>query len=181
MSWMNNIKSMMGFDEPDFSYQNLDPKPKEQELVEPVTPVVEEPAPRHRRSSLFTYKPESSNVIDLHGNKSTSEVLVINPRRFEEMPAVVQELRERKSIVINLTTMETDQAQRCVDFIAGATYSIDGHMERIADCIFMFAPSCVKLTPRNTVTDSEVPSQPVKNNVRTATSWTGDAVSSRLG
>jgi len=42
--------------------------------------------------------------------------------------------------------MDPDQAQRAVDFIAGGTYAIDGHQERIGESIFLFAPSCVSVT-----------------------------------
>jgi cell division inhibitor SepF len=43
--------------------------------------------------------------------------------------------------------MEPDQAQRAVDFVAGGTYAIDGQQERVGESIFLFAPSCVTVTP----------------------------------
>ena len=42
--------------------------------------------------------------------------------------------------------MDPDQAQRAVDFVAGGTYAIDGHQERVGESIFLFAPSCVNVT-----------------------------------
>jgi cell division inhibitor SepF len=42
--------------------------------------------------------------------------------------------------------MEPDQAQRAVDFVAGGTFAIDGHQERVGESIFLFAPSCVTVT-----------------------------------
>ena len=36
--------------------------------------------------------------------------------------------------------------KRAVDFIAGGTYAIDGHQERVGESIFLFAPSCVNVT-----------------------------------
>ena len=39
-----------------------------------------------------------------------------------------------------------DQAQRAVDFVAGGTFAIDGHQERVGESIFLFAPSCVTVT-----------------------------------
>jgi cell division inhibitor SepF len=75
-----------------------------------------------------------------------SEVMVMEPRTFEEMPQVIRALRERKSVVLNLTIMDPDQAQRAVDFVAGGTYAIDGHQERIGESIFLFTPSCVQVS-----------------------------------
>ena len=88
-----------------------------------------------------------SNVIGMPGvNSSASEVVVIEPHSFEEMPQVIQALRERRSVVLNLNVMDPDEAQRAVDFVAGGTYAIDGHQERIGESIFLFTPSCVKVS-----------------------------------
>ena len=89
----------------------------------------------------------SSNVIGMPGISTTaSEVSLMEPRSFDEMPRVIQALRERKTVILNLTMMEPDQAQRAVDFVAGGTFAIDGHQERVGESIFLFAPSCVNVT-----------------------------------
>lgn len=91
-----------------------------------------------------------NNVVGMPGSSkwwgAVAEVVVMEPRAFEEMPQVIQALRERKSVVLNLTMMDPDQAQRAVDFVAGATYTIDGHQERIGESIFLFTPSCVQVS-----------------------------------
>ncbi|MBD2042016.1 cell division protein SepF [Microcoleus sp. FACHB-672] len=93
-----------------------------------------------------------SNVIGLPGAASgISEVVVMEPRTFEEMPQAIQALRGRKSVVLNLTLMDPDQAQRAVDFIAGGTYALDGHQERIGESIFLFTPSCVQVSTQSGV------------------------------
>jgi len=43
-----------------------------------------------------------------------------------------------------------------VDFVAGGTFAIDGHQERVGESIFLFAPSCVTVT----TAASEEPSSP---------------------
>ena len=89
----------------------------------------------------------SSNVIGMPGIATNdSEVSLMEPRSFDEMPRVIQALRERKTVILNLTMMEPDQAQRAVDFVAGGTFAIDGHQERVGESIFLFAPSCVTVT-----------------------------------
>ncbi len=89
----------------------------------------------------------SSNVIGMPGiSTATAEVNLMEPRSFDEMPRAIQALRERKTVILNLTMMEPDQAQRAVDFVAGGTFAIDGHQERVGESIFLFAPSCVTVT-----------------------------------
>jgi len=89
----------------------------------------------------------SSKVIGMPGiSTATAEVNLMEPRSFDEMPKAIQALRERKTVILNLTMMEPDQAQRAVDFVAGGTFAIDGHQERVGESIFLFAPSCVTVT-----------------------------------
>ncbi|MBP0017402.1 MAG: cell division protein SepF [Cyanobacteria bacterium SBLK] len=123
-------------------------------------PVVEEERqrPRRNRERIPVTTPETgmaattprSNVIGMPGTANgISEVVVIEPRSFEEMPQVIQALRERKSVVLNLTVIDPDEAQRAVDFVAGGTYAIDGHQERIGESIFLFTPSCVQVSTQS--------------------------------
>ncbi|MEO0834974.1 MAG: cell division protein SepF [Cyanobacteria bacterium J06642_3] len=88
-----------------------------------------------------------NNVIGMPGlANGNSEVVVIEPHSFEEMPQVILALRERKSVVLNLNIMNPEEAQRAVDFIAGGTYAMDGHQERVGESIFLFTPSSVKVS-----------------------------------
>ncbi len=103
---------------------------------------ISQPNPFDGRSGF-----SSSNVIGMPGiSTNDSEVSLMEPRSFDEMPRVIQALRERKTVILNLTMMEPDQAQRAVDFVAGGTFAIDGHQERVGESIFLFAPSCVTVT-----------------------------------
>jgi len=113
-----------------------------------------EPAPTSRSNALALtsgFNAEDpfagTNVIGMPGlSAGSSEVTLMDPRSFDEMPRAIQALRDRKTVILNLTMMEPDQAQRAVDFVAGGTFAIDGHQERVGESIFLFAPSCVTVT-----------------------------------
>jgi cell division inhibitor SepF len=85
-----------------------------------------------------------NNVIGLPG--FAMEVVLMQPRSFEEAPHAVTALRERKSVVLNLTMMEPDQAQRCADYVAGGVFAIDGHQRQLGPNIFLFTPNFVHIT-----------------------------------
>ena len=71
----------------------------------------------------FMNNNRTSNVVGMPGiANSSSEVSLMEPRSFDEMPQAIQALRERKTVILNLTMMDPDQAQRAVDFVAGGTY-----------------------------------------------------------
>ena len=111
----------------------------------------------------FINNNRSSKVVGMPGiSNSSSELSLMEPRSFDEMPQAIQALRERKTVILNLTMMDPDQAQRAVDFVAGGTYAIDGHQERIGESIFLFAPSCVNVT--SSFPEEASPSSvPIKN------------------
>lgn len=109
---------------------------------------------RMMRERISVAEPEMgaplNNVIGMPGaSNSIYEVIVMEPRSFEEMPQAIQALRDRKSVVLNLTMLDPDQAQRAVDFVAGGTYAIDGHQERVGESIFLFTPICVQVTTQS--------------------------------
>jgi cell division inhibitor SepF len=127
-------------------YQQENPQPALQEPTPANRRWRENPSTSTEEVSATVSKP-MSNVIGMPGAiNGISEVLVLEPRTFEEMPQAIQALRERKSVVLNLTIMDPDQAQRAVDFVAGGTYALDGHQERIGESIFLFTPSCVQVS-----------------------------------
>ncbi|MBO8229594.1 cell division protein SepF [Prochlorococcus marinus str. MU1404] len=130
----------------------------------------------------FMNNNRSSKVVGMPGiSNSSSEVSLMEPRSFDEMPQAIQALRERKTVILNLTMMDPDQAQRAVDFIAGGTYAIDGHQERVGESIFLFAPSCVNVTssfteeasPSNMTTKS-APQYSFQKNTAPEPAW-GDS------
>ena len=127
----------------------------------------------------FMNNKRSSKVVGMPGiSNSSSEVCLMDPRSFDEMPQAIQALRERKTVILNLTMMDPDQAQRAVDFIAGGTYAIDGHQERVGESIFLFAPSCVNVTssspeeasPSN-VSTKNTPQYSLGNNTAPEPAW----------
>jgi FtsZ-interacting cell division protein YlmF len=84
-------------------------------------------------------------VVD-HPNASQSQVVVIEPRAFEESLEIIEHLRNKKSVVLNLHMLDTLQSQRVVDFLSGATHAVDGHQQRVGDGVFIFTPNNVVIT-----------------------------------
>ncbi|MDV2996834.1 MAG: Cell division protein SepF [Chroococcidiopsis sp. SAG 2025] len=64
---------------------------------------------------------------------------------FQQVTQAVQILWQGHLLVLNLTQMDAIQAQRAVDFVAGANYSIDGQQQHLAPGLFLFAPKDVCL------------------------------------
>jgi len=87
-----------------------------------------------------------AKVVDHPSALPASEVLVIEPRAFEESLEIVEHLRARKSVLLNLHMVDKDGSQRIVDFLSGACHAIDGHQQKIGDGVFLFAPASVVIS-----------------------------------
>ncbi len=154
----NKLKDMIGINENEYDEDYVEYYP-EPEIINnsenyqdvrgdtKVTQNQNYPNSRGSFSGKEGVKMTKNNVIGMPGlANGTSEVVVIEPHSFEEMPQVIQALRERRSVVLNLNVMNPEEAQRAVDFVAGGTYAMDGHQERVGESIFLFTPSCVKVS-----------------------------------
>ena len=83
-------------------------------------------------------------VVD-HPTSQKAQVVVIEPRAFEEALEIIEHLRTKKSVILNLHLLDTAQSQRVVDFLSGATHAIDGNQQRIGDGVFIFTPNNVSI------------------------------------
>jgi len=94
---------------------------------------------------------EKENVVSMQ-NKTISaitsqfKIVVIEPKGFDECPKLVDNLKSRKPIIINLEKIETDKARKIFDFLSGATYALNGNVQKIANNIFVFLPDNVDVT-----------------------------------
>lgn len=74
------------------------------------------------------------------------EVIVFEPRAFNESTAIVEALKDRKTVILNLSLLDRDQSQRIVDFLCGCTHALDGNQRKIGDFVFIFTPSNIQLS-----------------------------------
>ncbi len=78
-------------------------------------------------------------------NDDMSEIVVYEPKIYEDSLGISGNLRRGKPVIINLKHLEPTEGTRLIDFICGAAYAIDGHMMKIGESIFLFAPSSVRI------------------------------------
>lgn len=73
------------------------------------------------------------------------KMMIVEPETFDDSQSIADYLRERKPVVINFETTDPDVAKRVVDFVSGATYSLDGNIQKVGKDIFLCVPSNIKV------------------------------------
>lgn len=89
--------------------------------------------------------PPRAPIFRLHHPRSL-EIVVLEPGQYEEAQTAADYLKTHRPIVLNLRNAHKDLGRRVVDFLSGVAYALDGHMHRVGDEIFLFAPAHVSIT-----------------------------------
>lgn len=76
----------------------------------------------------------------------SSEVCVIKPKKFDESLEIVDALLDNCTVILNLEGLDVTLAQHIIDFIAGASYSVDGSLQKVSTYIFILTPEGVDIT-----------------------------------
>lgn len=83
---------------------------------------------------------EKGTVISMHAQRQI-RVVVAEPGSFEEVKGITDNIKNRRPVIINLEQADTALAQRVVDFLTGATYALNGSMQKVGSGIFLFVPN----------------------------------------
>lgn len=130
---INKMKEILGFDDYDEydEYEDeLEDENEENEDFEPVVP---------------SNKKGPNKVVNIH-TASTAKVSIVRPVDFAEATVICDDLKNRKIIVINTTSLDLKIAQRLLDFVSGACYALGGEFQEIEKGVYILSPSNVEVT-----------------------------------
>ena len=130
----NRILDAVGLEEEEYEDEALMDDEEnfyEEEFEEPE----EEPRATRRRSKIVAM-PSSAKM----------RMLVFQPNSYEEAESIIDNLKARKPVIMNLDELEVELAQRILDFVGGAVYSLNGDIKKVARSIFVVAPSNIDVT-----------------------------------
>jgi len=74
------------------------------------------------------------------------EVVVIEPKAYNESITIAEALKDRKTVILNLQLLDREQSQRIVDFLCGCTHALDGSQRKIGENVFIFTPSNINIS-----------------------------------
>ena len=74
------------------------------------------------------------------------EVCVIKPNNVDDTREITETLLGGRTVILNLEGMDLEIAQRIIDFTSGATFAIDGNLQKISNYIFLVTPANVEIS-----------------------------------
>jgi cell division inhibitor SepF len=87
-----------------------------------------------------------SPVIRPMSAGEATRVQVVAPTRFGDAKEIADCLKANRPVIVNLQVAERDLQRRMIDFCSGVTYALSGEMEKVADEVFLLAPTNVKVS-----------------------------------
>nr|WP_240545993.1 cell division protein SepF [Paenibacillus artemisiicola] len=87
---------------------------------------------------------KGNNIVSIHSQKNV-RVILNEPRSYEEAQDIADHLRSRRSVVVNLQRVRSDQAVRIVDFLSGTIYALNGGISKLGPNIFLCTPDTVEI------------------------------------
>lgn len=95
------------------------------------------------------YEPEIVNrknkIVSIKNNVS-ARVILKKPVEFQDIMEIVDAVKSRRIIVMNIVEVDPKNAQRMIDYIVGACYALNGSFEEVEKCIYVFAPDGVEVS-----------------------------------
>lgn len=79
-------------------------------------------------------------------NTPAMEVCVIKPNNVDDTREITETLLSGRTVILNLEGMDLEIAQRIIDFTSGATFAIDGNLQKISNYIFLVTPANVDIS-----------------------------------
>ena len=72
-------------------------------------------------------------------------MVVYQALTYDDTQNIIDNLKNRKPIIVNLDSLEQDLAQRVLDFMSGAVYALDGTIQKVSRSIFVLVPSNIDI------------------------------------
>ncbi len=69
------------------------------------------------------------------------KMIVYHPVSYEDTQNIIDNIKNRKPVIVNMEELEIECAQRILDFLSGAVYALNGTMSKISRGIFVVAPN----------------------------------------
>ena len=118
---------------------------EEDEVAEPQPQQQHTPsAPRPGAgSNTFTPLRRPTGALRLDQARQTHVTVRRAVHSFDDARRAADGLKGGQQQIVNLEQTPADMAERIVDFLNGATYALDGSVEKIGEQVYLFTPSSV--------------------------------------
>lgn len=126
---MGRFLNFIGLEESEEEQSLLDDQQPEQQPKK-------EPRTRRREAPLMGGGESQPVPKDL----ASMKMIVYHPVCYDDAQNIVDNLKNRRPVIVNMEDLESNCAQRVLDFLLGSIYALNGTINKISRGIFLVAP-----------------------------------------
>ncbi len=97
-----------------------------------------------KKSKIINKNNKKNKIVNIHTN-SNIKLIIYEPKNLEEATKLVDDLKNRRPIVVNLQNLDGEMKRRVFDFITGALFALEGKIQKVSKGIFILAPNNVEI------------------------------------
>lgn len=97
------------------------------------------------RNSQYSSTNLQTKVIPMNTGIASSKMVITQPTCYDEVECIGEYLKNKKSVIINLENVSKEDARRILDFLSGATFMVDGTIQRVSNLIYLITPKNVEI------------------------------------
>jgi cell division inhibitor SepF len=97
------------------------------------------------QESPYSTRNIQTKVIPMNTAISSSKMVISQPTCYEDVESIGEYLKNKKSVIINLENVGKEDARRILDFLSGATFMIEGTIQKVSNLIYLMAPKNVEI------------------------------------
>lgn len=88
---------------------------------------------------------KQNKIVSIKSN-SSPKVLLKKPQEMQDILELVDAVKSRKIVVMNIVDIESRLAQRMIDYVVGGCYALNGSFQEIGKSIYLVAPENVEVS-----------------------------------
>lgn len=149
VSLLEKFKNMLGLNDEDLiddeenMEEEMSVEESEPQMVEEVNIVQEE-----IKKKKVSRPVANSNIIDF-STPPSNEMVIVEPKNYDDAMKVVSLLRSKKSVIVNIlgSALNEIDTNHILDFICGAVYAIDGNQRTVTKegGVYLFTPGNINI------------------------------------
>lgn len=85
-------------------------------------------------------------LVPFNSGKEQVKVVLIEPAIFDDCQQIADNLKNKRTVIINLENIEFNIARRIIDFVGGTAYALGGTLQKIGTGIIIALPSNVDIS-----------------------------------
>lgn len=144
MAILKNFMGMLGIDSTDEDIENIESEYEDQtEQSKGKSSRIVSKIGREDYKNAFGSK--EHKILPMEGTVATSKMVITKPSCFEDVEEIGGYLKQRKSVIVNLESVNKEDGRRILDFLGGAAFALEGTVQKISTLIYLMTPKTVEI------------------------------------